>query len=63
MTISETEKRRLLDLFEASYTYTALKKVWVDSDTMEVNVDAYSIRPKFKKAIPFKMGLITGHYY
>ena len=63
MPISETEKDRLLKAFEDSYTYVDRKKVWVDADTHEVNVDAYSVRPKFKKAIPFKMGLITGHYY
>jgi hypothetical protein len=63
MPISETEKDRLLKAFEDSYTYTALKKVWVDSDTLEVNVDAFSVRAKFKKTIPFKMGTVTGNYF
>lgn len=63
MPISETEKHRLLKAFDTSYMPVQLSQVWVDEDTHEVNVVAYSIRLLAKKTIPFKMGHVHGHYY
>ena len=62
MAITETEKAELIELFAARYHTVQLMRVWVDEQTHAVNVKAHAIKPKFKKAIPFKMGLVTGHF-
>jgi len=60
--VSDTERDRLIREFERSFHTVQLMRVWVDEDSLEVNVKAHEILLKVKRRIPIRMGLVQGRF-